>query len=192
VATGGTSGQSDSDARLISQILAGEPDLYQEIVRKYQRMVASVAYKMGVRQDDMEDLVSEVFIKAYRNLSLYRPDHAFSTWLYRLATNRVLDALRSRRRSLKTDPLDERVVAGGEPADQMLQDRDRAQVVTRALERLPEEYRAPIVLLHLEERKVSEIALTLGIPEGTVKTRLARGRARLKKILEQDFPEYSA
>ena len=192
MATGGTSGQSDSDARLISQILAGEPDLYQEIVRKYQRMVASVAYKMGVRQDDMEDLVSEVFIKAYRNLSLYRPDHAFSTWLYRLATNRVLDALRSRRRSLKTDPLDERVVAGGEPADQMLQDRDRAQVVTRALERLPEEYRAPIVLLHLEERKVSEIALTLGIPEGTVKTRLARGRARLKKILEQDFPEYSA
>jgi RNA polymerase sigma-70 factor (ECF subfamily) len=192
VATGGSAEQPESDARLISRILAGETDLYQEVVRRYQRMVASVAYRMGLRQDDMEDLISEVFIKAYRNLSLYRPEHAFSTWLYRLATNRTLDALRARRRALRTDPLDERLADGGAPTDRGLEEKDRSGVVARALQSLPEEYRAPIVLLHLEDRKVSEIAAVLGIPEGTVKTRLARGRARLKKILARDFPEYCA
>lgn len=192
VAKGGPGDQSESDARIIERILAGETALYEELVRRYQRMVASVAYRMGIRHEDLDDLVSEVLIKAYRNLSRYRPEHAFSTWLYRLTTNRVLDALRARRRARRAAPLDERHPDSGPPADRALEQADRAEAVAWALGRLPDEYRAPLILLHMEGRKVSDIAYALGIPEGTVKTRLARGRTRLRQILVRRFPEYSA
>lgn len=192
MAKGGSGDQPESDARIIERILSGETALYEEIVRRYQRMVASVACKLGIRHEDLDDLVSEVLIKAYRNLSRYRPEHAFSTWLYRLATNRVLDELRARRRAGRTEPLPEGHPDSGPPTDRGMDQADRAQVVAWALDRLPEEYRAPLVLLHMEGQKVTEIAYALGIPEGTVKTRLARGRERLRKILVRHFPEYAA
>lgn len=184
--------QPDSDARIIERILAGETALYEVLVRRYQRMVASVAYKMGLRQEDLDDVVSEVLIKAYRNLGRYRPEHAFSTWLYRLTTNRVVDELRARRRAGRSEPLDENQADTRPAADRDVEASDRIQAVTWALHKLPEEYRAPLVLLHMEGRKVSEIAGALGIPEGTVKTRLARGRERMRKLLSRRFPEYAA
>jgi RNA polymerase sigma-70 factor (ECF subfamily) len=192
VSQGGARDHSEPDARIIEKILAGQSALFEEIVRRYQRMVTSVAYRLGVPASDLEDLVSEVFIKAYRNLARYRPEHAFSTWLYRLATNRILDDRRQRRREGYSEPLDERQADPGPGADSVLDESERASAVARALEALPEEYRAPLVLLHMEGRKVSEISAVLAIPEGTVKTRLARGRERLKKILVRDFPEYAA
>jgi RNA polymerase sigma-70 factor (ECF subfamily) len=192
VSQGGAGDQSEPDARVIEKILAGQGSLFEEIVRRYQRMVTSVAYRLGVPASDLEDLVSEVFLKAYRNLARYRPEHAFSTWLYRLATNRILDDRRQRRREGRSEPLDERQADTGPGADIVLDETERATVVARALEALPEEYRTPLVLLHMEGRKVSEISAVLSIPEGTVKTRLARGRERLKKILVRDFPEYAA
>lgn len=192
MSVGGAGDQSLPDAGIIARILAGESALFEEIVRRYQRMVTSVAYRLGVPASDLEDLVSEVFVKAYRNLQRYRPEHAFSTWLYRLATNRVLDERRQRRRAGRSEPLDERQADPSPGADAALDESERAAVVARALEELPEEYRAPLVLLHMEGRKVSEISAALALPEGTVKTRLARGRERLKKILMRDFPEYAA
>ncbi|MCZ6778165.1 MAG: sigma-70 family RNA polymerase sigma factor [Acidobacteriota bacterium] len=181
----------EPDARLIARILGGEADLYGEIMRRYQRLVASVIYKMGISVDDMEDLVSEVFMKAYRNLARYRPENAFSTWIYRIATNRALDEIRSRRHRRRFGPLDERLPAPGPGAESAVNKKDRSAVVARALEQLPHEYRAPLVLLHMEDRKVSEIADLLGIPEGTVKTRLARGRVKLRRIIARQFPEYA-
>jgi RNA polymerase sigma-70 factor (ECF subfamily) len=154
--------------------------------------VASVAYKMGIRDADLDDMVSEVLLKAYRNLHRYRPEHAFSTWLYRLTSNRVLDELRARRRSGRSEPLDDRHADPGPPTDRGVEDADRARAVAAALGQLPDDYRAPLVLLHMEGRKVSEIAYALGLPEGTVKTRLARGRERMRQILERRFPEYTA
>jgi len=191
VAPGGSRNEAEPDSRIIERILGGEADLFEEIVRRYQRMVGSVAYKMGIRPSDLDDLVSEVFIKAYRNLGRYRPEHAFSTWLYRLATNRVLDDVRARRREGRSEEVTENLPDRGPRADRALDDDDRARAVASALEAIPEEYRAPLVLLHMEGRKVTEIAYTLGIPEGTVKTRLARGRKRLRQVLVRRFPEYS-
>jgi RNA polymerase sigma-70 factor (ECF subfamily) len=181
----------EPEASLITRILAGETDLYEEIVRRYQRLVASVIYKMGIPADDLEDLVSEVFIKAYRNLARYRPENAFSTWIYRIATNRALDEIRSRRHRSRFGPLDERLPAPGPGTGDAVGIEDRSSAVARALEQLPSEYRAPLVLLHMEERTVSEISELLGIPEGTVKTRLARGRAKLRRIITRQFPEYA-
>ncbi len=191
MAPGGSRSEAEPDSRIIERILAGEADLFEEIVRRYQRMVGSVAYKMGIRPSDLDDLVSEVFIKAYRNLGRYRPEHAFSTWLYRLATNRVLDEVRARRREGRREEVTENLPDRGPRADRALDDDDRARAVASALAAIPEEYRAPLVLLHMEGRKVTEIAYTLGIPEGTVKTRLARGRERLRQVLVRRFPEYS-
>ncbi|MEE9219337.1 MAG: sigma-70 family RNA polymerase sigma factor [Acidobacteriota bacterium] len=189
---GGSRSERESDGSLIARILGGEADLYAEIVRRYQRLVASVAYRMGISANDLEDVVSEVFIKAYRNLARYRPEHAFSTWLYRIATNRSLDEIRARRLRNRFGPLDERLPAPGVGAQGALQATERSQIVGWALDRLPEAYRAPLILLHMEDRKVSEIAGLLGIPEGTVKTRLARGRRRLRRLLARRFPEYTA
>lgn len=181
----------ESDASLIARILGGEADLYEEVMRRYQRLVASVIYKMGIPANDMEDLVSEVFIKAYRNLARYRPENAFSTWIYRIATNRALDEIRSRRHRSRFGPLDERLPAPGPGVEGTVSAGDRSAAVARALEQLPKEYRAPLVLLHMEDRKVSEIADLLGIPQGTVKTRLARGRVKLRRIMVHEFPEYT-
>lgn len=192
MATRGSGDPTESDARVIERILAGETALFEELVRRYQRLVASVAYKMGIRDADLDDMVSEVLLKAYRNLHRYRPEHAFSTWLYRLTSNRVLDELRARRRSGRSEPLDDRHADPGPPTDRGVEDADRARAVAAALGQLPDDYRAPLVLLHMEGRKVSEIAYALGLPEGTVKTRLARGRERMRQILERRFPEYTA
>ncbi len=181
----------EPDAALITRILGGEADLYEELMRRYQRLVASVIYKMGIPVDDMEDLVSEVFMKAYRNLARYRPENAFSTWIYRIATNRALDEIRSRRLRSRFGPLDERLPAPGPGVEGEVNAGDCSAAVGRALEQLPREYRAPLVLLHMEDRKVSEIADLLGIPEGTVKTRLARGRVKLRRIIARQFPEYA-
>ena len=82
------------DQRLVAAVLQGDAEAYGDLVTRYQKLVASVAWRYGARPEQVEDIVSEVFIKAYKNLHQYRPDHPFSTWLYRLAANHVLDRLR--------------------------------------------------------------------------------------------------
>src|SRR5215510_2890413 len=83
------------DLRIVNEILAGRQDRFREIVGRYQNLVAGIAWRSGCRREDVEDVVSDVFLKVYRNLGQYRPDHAFSTWIYKLTANHVVD--RSRR-----------------------------------------------------------------------------------------------
>ena len=86
---------------LVERALEGDHAAFAELVGRYQRLVAGVAWRYGVRREEIEDVVSEVFIKAYENLHRFRPDHPFSTWLYRLAVNLVID--RGRRRKRRPD-----------------------------------------------------------------------------------------
>jgi len=176
------------DLEAVRDVLAGRTERYSHLVRRYQRLVGSLAYRMGVTPEDTEDLVSEIFIKIYENLGRYRPDHAFSTWIYRVATNHILDHQRRLRRERPRLELTETMA---DPGPLPSSDAERAQVserVRRLLPLLDEKYRAVLILMHVEGKKIEEISGIIGIPSGTVKTRLARGRERLAEIIRRNDP----
>jgi RNA polymerase sigma factor (sigma-70 family) len=183
--------QQATEQAVIQQVLDGDPEPFARIVRQYQNLVASVAYRMGVRQGSIDDVVSEVFMKVYTRLHQYDGRYALSSWIYRIATNHVLDDIRRRKREgavaldAVAEPADPRMNVAGESE---LTERD--QLVRRAVQELPEEYQQVIALKHFEELSVEAIAEMLDMPEGTVKIRLMRGRQRLRKILEHRHPEF--
>jgi RNA polymerase sigma factor (sigma-70 family) len=176
------------DLRAVEEVLAGRTDAYGALIRRYQRLVGSLAYRMGVPSGDAEDLVSEIFIKVYENLGRYRPEHAFSTWLYRIAANHILDWQRRRRREKGFEEIDERIPDRAIPTDERAVRTETSERVRRLLPRLEEKYRSILILMHVEGMKVEEIAHLLGLPTGTVKTRLSRGRARFAEIIRRHDP----
>lgn len=180
-----------NDRALARQVLDGDREAFATLVRQYQNLVASVAYRMGVRSGYVEDVVSEVFMKIYTRLHQYDGQHALSSWIYRVTTNHVLDQMRSARRKRAValedvaEPADTRVNIARQTE---LTERDR--IVRQALMELPEEYQRVLALKHYEDMSVDTIAEVLDLPEGTVKVRLMRGRQRLRKLLEARHPEY--
>lgn len=176
------------DLEVVNAVLAGRTESYSVLVRRYQRLVGSVAYRMGVPADDTEDVVSEVFIKVYENLRRYRPDHALSTWIYRIAVNHVLDHKRRHRHERGWTEVNEKLVDPGAPPSAGVERMEVAMRVRRLLPLLESKYRQVLVLMHVEEKKVEEISEILGLPSGTVKTRLARGRVRLAEIIRRHDP----
>jgi RNA polymerase sigma-70 factor (ECF subfamily) len=185
--------QQATEQALIRQVLDGDPEPFARIVRQYQNLVASVAYRMGVRAGSIEDVVSEVFMKVYTRLHQYDGRYALSSWIYRIATNHVLDGIRRQRRAgsvaldAVAEPADPRMNVAGEVE---LSERDR--LVRDALRELPDDYQRVLALKHFEDLSVEAIAEALDLPEGTVKIRLMRGRQRLRKILEARHPDHFA
>jgi RNA polymerase sigma factor (sigma-70 family) len=185
--------QQATEQALIRQVLDGDPEPFARIVRQYQNLVASVAYRMGVRQGSIEDVVSEVFMKVYTRLHQYDGRYALSSWIYRIATNHVVDEFRRQRRAGSValdevaEPADPRMNIGGESE---LSERDR--LLREAVRELPHDYQQVLALKHFEDLSVETIAEVLDLPQGTVKIRLMRGRQRLRKILEARFPEHFA
>jgi len=178
------------DHLLVRAVLAGETEAFRVLVTRFQRLVAGVAGRHGVPREDVEDVVSEVFLKVYKNLHRYRPEHPFSTWIYRLALNHMVDQARRRRRERGRTEMPEQVEdpAPG-PREEVLGD-ERAGFVRTAMRELDPRYRESITLVYVEGLKVDEAARILGVPEGTVKTRLMRGREALRKVLERRHPGY--
>jgi RNA polymerase sigma-70 factor (ECF subfamily) len=173
----------------IRQVLAGRDDAFESIVKRHERLVASVAWRLGAPREDIDDLTSEVFLKIYRNLRDYEPRLPFASWLYRIAVNHVLDHQRRRRADRARDELSDTLAAPGAEAPDVLQARRRVDRLRLALAEVPEKYRVPVFLLHVEERSIEEISGILGLPAGTVKTRLHRGRARLEAIIRDRYPD---
>jgi len=178
------------DQRVVQEVLRGDRNAYAELVTWYQKLVASVAWRYGVRQEEIEDVVSEVFFKAYRNLDRYRPEHPFSTWLYRLAANHVVDhGRRTRRRGQDVELSDRLDDPAPDPGEQAAT-HERAAIVRSALEELRPRYREVLFLVYVEGFKVEEAARTLGLPQGTIKSRLLRGREAMRKTLVRRHPEF--
>jgi len=178
------------DDLLVRSALRGDQVAFGEIVTRYQNMVAAVAWRHGVRRDDIEDAVSEVFVKVFRNLHQFRPEHPFSTWLYRLAANHVVDRGRRARRERGRVEMPDHIVDPSPGALSDIEGTERSEVLRAAIRELHEHYREVLVLVYVEGLKVEEAARALGVPEGTVKTRLMRGRLALKKILLRRHPEH--
>ncbi len=169
---------------LIAQAEAGDHSAFAALVREYQDRVFRFILRMLGARDEAMDLTQETFTKAHQALPGWRPEAQFCTWLFRIAHNAALDLLRRRQRiefvSFSDLPAGEEDHALPDPArqpDQRLADRQSIELLERTLQELPSEQREILLLREMEDMSYSEIAATLGIAEGTVKSRLARARS---------------
>lgn len=183
-------GDNHDDHELVLEALGGDPEAYGDLVSRYQGMVASVAWRNGVPRDDVEDVVADVFVKVYQKLALFDPRHAFSTWLYRVAFNEVVDFGRRRRRERSRSELPAELPDKAPSSGARLEAKEQRTLLREALGELDIRYREALHLVHVEGRKVDEAAELLGVPSGTMKTRLMRGRRQLRELLERRHPEY--
>ncbi|MQA60504.1 MAG: RNA polymerase sigma factor SigM [Actinophytocola sp.] len=172
-----------TDADLIAAHAAGDPDAFSEIVRRHRDRMWAVALRTMRDQEEAADALQDAFISAFRAAAKFRAESQVSTWLHRIVVNACLDRIR-KRQSRPTVPLPEtdEYREPAAPGDSMAQ-RETSILISSALQELPEDQRAPIVLVDVEGYSVSETAQLLGIAEGTVKSRCARGRAKLAKVL---------
>lgn len=166
-----------------------QPPTWEAIVREHSARVYRLAYRLTGNRHDAEDLTQEVFVRVFRSLSTYTPG-TFEGWLHRITTNLFLDHARRRQR-IRMDAMgedsDRYPTTDGGPERAF--EHDNLDVdVQRALDELPPEYRAAVVLCDIEGLSYEEIAVTLGIKLGTVRSRIHRARARLRVSLEHRAP----
>ena len=176
---------------IIRSVLRGNVNDFEKLVTAYEKNVYNIALRMVGDPEDAADMTQETFIKAYRALSSFRGDSKFSSWLYRIASNVCLDFLRSRSRhpqvSLSTVDEDDRATfelpdMRQNPEEQLMK-KLGMEAVRRGLEQLPEQQRQILVLRELGGLSYAELAQTLGLEEGTVKSRIFRARKRLCALL---------
>ena len=167
------------DAASIRRCLDGEPAAFAGIVERYQRLLFTVALRMLGDQDEAADATQTAFVKAYRRLDTFDPAQRFFSWMYRILVNECLNVRRDRR---PHDPLTPELVVGGSPAD-LLELKERRHRVQAAILALPPDYREVIVLRHYAELSYEEIASTLHVSPGLVKSRLHEARQRLGQLL---------
>src|SRR5580693_2179852 len=167
------------------------PPTWEDVVRDHSTRVYRLAYRLTGNTHDAEDLTQEVFVRVFRSLDSYSPG-TFEGWLHRITTNLFLDMARRRQR-IRFEGLGEETarVCGAEPTPaQAFDDRHLDGDVQAALKALPPEYRAAVILCDIEGLSYEEIADTLGIKLGTVRSRIHRGRAQLREALEHRRPRH--
>jgi RNA polymerase sigma-70 factor (ECF subfamily) len=169
-----------TDADLLRAHADGDPDAFGELVRRHRDRLWAVALRTLGDREEAADALQEALISAYRAADRFRGDSAVTTWLHRIVVNACLDRVRRRQARPAIGLAD--LPPNREPIA-VLPDQDTAREVWAALAQLPAEQRVPLVLLEIQGYSVAEIAETLGVAEGTVKSRCARGRARLAVLL---------
>lgn len=176
-----------SDADLLAAHTAGDPSAFQELFLRHRDRLWAVAVRTVRDPDEAADALQDAMVSAFRRASSFRGDSEVTTWLHRIVVNACLDRMR-RNAVRRADPLPEdldrhpRMVAPGRPEADVLAG-DRAAIIDRALDRINPDQRAALVLVDMEGLSVAEAATELGVPTGTVKSRCARGRARLAELL---------
>ena len=170
------------EVSLLRASLEGEPEAWGEIISRYKDAVFGLCVGFLRNRADAEDITHDAFIRAYVNLRRYNVDKRFSTWIFTIAANLCRNRLRYR----KNHPVGEMPIhlSGGTDPARALEQEERCDRVRAALGRLPYAYRAPLVLRFYNDLAYREISEILAIPEGTVKTRIHRGKAMLKEIME--------
>jgi RNA polymerase sigma-70 factor (ECF subfamily) len=168
----------------VERVLAGDISAFEGIVRRWQGPLINLAYRFCRDRGRAEEMAQEVFLRAYRALAQWRTDAIFSTWLFALATNLYRSELRripARMLSLEDipEPQDARASDGG------LEEHNRDLAVRRAVLVLPAKYRETLILFYFHDMDITSAARSLGLPEGTVKARLFRGREILRSKLPQ-------
>ena len=178
---------TSSDAELLAAHVAGDPLAFEELVRRHRDRLWAVALRTTGDHEEAADALQDALISAYRRAGQFRGDSAVTTWLHRIVVNASLDRLRRRSvRAASPLPDDLESLPGAvvaDPTDHMGR-REIQLLVTAALAELPEDQRAAVLLVDVEGWSVEEAAAMLDCPEGTVKSRCFRGRAKLAKRLD--------
>jgi RNA polymerase sigma-70 factor (ECF subfamily) len=180
----------DSIDGVIQRCLAGDQDAWGEIVRQHWRKVFNIAYKFTGKHDEAEDLTQDVFVKIFKSLNTFDRRANFQTWLVSVSRNLCIDHYRSVRKERET--IDRDVDAGQlTPAAQTtspfaaLEQRDRVELLKKAMDQLPPTLRSAVLLRDIQELSYQEIADRLHLPEGTVKSRINRGRTELARQIRR-------
>ncbi len=182
----------DAETQLVEQCLDGHEAAWDELVRTYSRRVYSVCYRFTGRESEAQDLTQEVFLRVFRTLKSFRAgEGSFTVWLNRLTRNLLIDHYRRTKVDRATDSIEDRLpileetVQIGARTDAVLAGREASEVLQAALQKLSPDLRETVILRDIEELEYREIAEVLNVPEGTVKSRLNRGRSELAKILRR-------
>ena len=188
-------------AMLVRRCITGDAVAWEEIVRTYNRRIYNICYRFAGSGNDAEDLTQEVFIKMYRTLSTYDSfKGAFATWVTTITRNLLVDHFRKTKQDRMTDsidssasehedaqPLSEQIVDKSATPDAHVRSREAGEAVHDALGRLSPELREAVILRDLQDMDYREIAVVLKVPEGTVKSRINRGRAELARLLQRTY-----
>ena len=185
------------DADVVALAQQGREGAFRELIRRYERPVFSLVYRMVRDRETAEDLAQETFIKVLNHIDRYRPEFKLSSWLFKIANNVAIDHLRKRQVSTisihgsphaatasEIEATSFELESEGESALDELEARELGTAIEQAIARLRPEYRSCIMLRHVEGRSYEEIAATLDLPLGTVKTYIHRARHQLREALE--------
>ena len=181
------------DRALVSRILEGDRDRFTELVKRYEKRVVNYVYRITHRYEEAHDLAQEIFVKVFVALDRYDSKYQFSTWLFRIAQNTAIDALRKKSivevpiakpASADDDIKDREFADGGVSPYRAMKNKQLSAAIDRAVQNLPPDYRELIQLRHFAELSYEEIATMKKLPLGTVKNKLFRARNMLKETLE--------
>jgi RNA polymerase sigma-70 factor, ECF subfamily len=182
----------DLDSSLVERCLSGDETAWDDLVRVHTRRVYGLCYRFTGKDSEAQDLTQEVFMRVFRTLKTFRAgEGTFVTWLARLTRNLLIDNYRRTRHDRVTDSIEEQLpvlegVQGGDSRpDRILAGREASEILQAALQKLSPDLRETVILRDLQDMEYREIAMILKIPEGTVKSRLNRGRAELARILRK-------
>jgi RNA polymerase sigma-70 factor, ECF subfamily len=183
----------DPDHSVIARCLSGDEAAWEELVRFHARHVYALCYRFTGSAAEAQDLTQEVFLRVFRTLRTFRSDEgSFGTWLARVTRNLLIDHYRRTRQDRQTDSIDDHLSTLDQPLptaparpDQTLAGLETSELLQAALQRLSPDLREAVILRDLQEMEYREIAQVLGIPEGTVKSRINRGRAELGRLLRK-------
>ncbi len=170
----------------------GNTAAFERLVTPHEAMVWRVCWQLMRHTEDAQDAMQETMLRAWRSLKNYRGEASFSTWLYRVAVSCCLDALRRRKPQARQDSMEELGERGFDPPDRQpgpqeaLEKGEQREALRRAMNLLPEEQRIPLVLFAVEGRPYEEIAELMQTSVGTVKSRISRGREKLKQYLRDE------
>jgi RNA polymerase sigma-70 factor (ECF subfamily) len=182
----------DLDHSLVQRCLSGDEAAWEDLVRTHTRRIYGLCYRFTGKDGEAQDLTQEVFLRVYRTLKTFRAtEGAFTTWLARLARNLLIDNYRRSRQERLTDSIEEQLprveesVSAASRPDSMVAGREASEILQAGLQKLSPELREAVILRDLQDLEYREIAAILRIPEGTVKSRLNRGRAELARVLRR-------
>ena len=192
------SSSSLQDDHWVVLAVKGDEKAYSDLTQKYQKPLYFHVRKMIRNPDFAEDLVQDIFLKAFKSLKNYKNDYAFSTWLYRIATNHTIDYLRKKKLetlSIHADDSDDthatiQLADEDSFTDEPMIRLERKNKVHEAIDQLPEKYREVILKRHIEEKSYQEIAEEMDIPLGTVKAHIFRARELLYKYMKDTIQDY--
>jgi RNA polymerase sigma-70 factor (ECF subfamily) len=195
--------EDETEAQFVARLVARDESAFNELVVTYQRRVFALVFRMLGRREEAEDLAQEVFVQVFKAIDQFRGESKLSTWIYRIAVNLCKNRTKylSRRHVGREDDVDAMAerstfasargvsVGGISRPDELVEGMQLEVVVKRAISQIEPDFRAVLVLRDVEDLSYEEIAAITGLPDGTVKSRIHRGRAQLRALVEKAMGE---